>query len=94
MLTDPIYQVVNSEDLTDEQIWTICLAMMAGLRDDRRASMKRAGIINLMRVLFDDARLGLTVDGLDDLVDYLTRDGEHELASLMRKWRQERQSLN
>jgi hypothetical protein len=94
MLTDPIYKVVNSEDLTDEQIWTICLAMMPGLRDDRRASMKRARIINLQRVLFDDARLGLTVDGLDDLIDYLTRDGEHELASLMRKWRQQRQTLN
>jgi len=32
--TDPIYSVVSPQDLTDEEIWTICLTVMPGLRDD------------------------------------------------------------
>jgi len=67
---------------------------MPGLPNMRDYLMHRDGMINLFRELFDDARIGLTVSMLEDLVDRLTLGGEHELASLMRKWRQERQTLN
>jgi len=90
----PIDRLVSTDDLSDDQIWTICLAIMPGLPNMQDYLMHRDGMINLFRELFDDARIGLTVSMLEDLVDRLTLGGEHKLASLMQKWRQERQSLN
>jgi hypothetical protein len=83
----PIDCLVNPQDLTDEEIWAIVLAMLPGLRDDARYLVHRDWIINSIRKLLEARATG---DTLEELFARLTLAGEHELASWMRKWRQER----
>ena len=82
---------MSFEDLSDEQIWAICLAIIPGLRKQRDYLKHRDQIIDLERKAFE---VLMTIDGLEYFERQLSLAEEHELANWMRRLRQERQALN
>jgi hypothetical protein len=83
----PIDCLVNFDDLSDEQIWAICLAIMPGLRDREDYLMLRDSLIDLERKVIE--RLA-TIDALEYFERQLRLAGEHKLAKWMRRLRLER----